>query len=185
MLADLDRAREALQAIPPDLPRDEWVRAGMAAHSEGLNFEDFDAWSAGAANYDARAARDTWRSFKPGKGIQGGTLYRMAAEHGGYGKRRDRTAKAPGRPVEAPTRPRPGMGAAEVWNRCKPAPAAHGYIAKKDGRPDGLRVVPEGDPLRVNGESVAGCLVVPVLTLEGGALVSLQFIAPPDVGAQW
>jgi hypothetical protein len=185
MLADLDRAREALQAIPPDLPRDEWVRAGMAAQAAGLGFDDFNEWSAGAGNYDERAARETWRSIKPGKGIGEGTLYRMAAEHGGYGKRRQRPSKTPARPVEPAKAPRPGMSAAEVWARCEPATEAHPYIVKKDGRPDGLRVVPEGDPLRVNGESVAGCLVVPVLPLAGGEPVSLQFIAPPDVGAQW
>ena len=53
MLANLDRARDALQAIPPDLPRDEWVRAGMAAQAAGLGFDDFNDWSAGAGNYDA------------------------------------------------------------------------------------------------------------------------------------
>ena len=72
-----------------------------------------------------------------------------------------------------------------MWGRSKPATAAHPYIVKKDGRADGLRMLPDGDPLRVNGESVAGCLVVPVLPLVGGEPVSLQFIAPPDVGAQW
>jgi hypothetical protein len=186
MLANLARAREALQAIPPDLPRDEWVRAGMAAQAEGLGFDDFNEWSRSAANYSGeRDARDTWRSFKPGKGIGGGTLYRMAAEYGGYGKRRERPSKAPARPVEPAKAPRPGMSAAEVWARCRPATEAHGYIVKKDGRPEGLRVVPEGDPLRIKGESVAGCLVVPVLPLAGGEPVSLQFIAPPDVGAQW
>jgi len=35
MAADTDRARDALQSIPPDLPRDEWVRAGMAFHAAG------------------------------------------------------------------------------------------------------------------------------------------------------
>lgn len=185
MLADLDRARDALQAIPPDLPRDEWVRAGMAAHAAGLPFDEFDAWSAGAGNYDARAARDTWRSFKDGKGLGPGTLFKMAAEHGGYGKRRQRPAKAPARPIEAAKPPRPGMGAGEVWARCKPAPASHPYIVKKSGRPDGLRVVPDTDPLRADGENVAGCLVVPVLSLADGELVSLQFIAPPEIGARW
>lgn len=185
MLADLDRARDALHAIPPDLPRDEWVRAGMAAHAAGLPFDEFDAWSAGGGNYDARAARDTWRSFKDGKGLGPGTLFRMAAEHGGYGKRRERPAKAPGRPAEAPKRPRAGMGVAQVWGRLQPASAMHGYIVAKDGRPDGLRVVPEGDPLRINGERMAGCLVVPVVPLAGGEPVSLQFIAPPELKAQW
>ena len=59
MLADLDRAREALQAIPADLPRDDWVRAGLAAHAAGLSFYDFDAWSAGADNYKAHAGQDS------------------------------------------------------------------------------------------------------------------------------
>ena len=71
---DLDRARDALHAIPPDLPREDWVRAGMAAHAAGLSFDDFDSWSAQADCYKDRAARDTWRSFKPGKGIGAGTL---------------------------------------------------------------------------------------------------------------
>ena len=82
MATDIERARAALQAIPSDCDRDTWVRAGMAARAAGLDFEDFDSWSAQAGNYDARAARDTWRSFKPGKGVGAGTLHRMAAEHG-------------------------------------------------------------------------------------------------------
>jgi hypothetical protein len=185
MLADLDRAREALQAIPPDLPHDDWVRAGMAAQAAGLGFDDFNEWSAGAGNYDERTARETWRSIKPGRGIGEGTLYRMAAEHGGYGKRRQRPSKAPARPVEPAKPPRPGLTAAEHWSRFPAATAAHGYIVKKDGLPEGLRVVPEGDPLRINGVSVAGCLVVPVLPLAGGEPVSLQFVPPPETAAKW
>ena len=36
--AETDRARDALQSIPPDLPREDWVRAGMAAQAAGLDF---------------------------------------------------------------------------------------------------------------------------------------------------
>ena len=79
---DINRARDALHAIPPDLPRPEWVKAGMAAHAAGLSFDDFDSWSALADCYEAAAARDTWRSIKPGGGIGAGTLFRMAADHG-------------------------------------------------------------------------------------------------------
>ncbi|MBU6257278.1 MAG: AAA family ATPase [Burkholderiales bacterium] len=182
MLADLNRAREALRAIPPDLPRDEWVRAGMAAQAAGLEFDDFNEWSAQGGNYDERAARDTWRSFTPGKGVGPGTLYKMAAEHGGYGRRRQSPAQARRKPAEPRRRPAPGMSAAEVWGRCNPASETHPYIAAKAGRPDGLRVVPVGDPLRIAGEPVAGWLVVPVLPLEGGEPVSLQFIPPPGNG---
>jgi hypothetical protein len=174
---DLDRARDALHAIPPDLPRDEWVRVGMAAQAAGLTFDEFDAWSAGAECYEAAAARDTWRSFKPGKGIGAGTLFWMAGDHG-----RGSPRKAPGRPPEAPIAPRPGMGAAEVWARCKPATAAHPYVVAKQGTPEGLRVVPDADPLRIAGASVAGWLAVPVLPLAGGEPVSIQFVPPPGEG---
>jgi hypothetical protein len=175
--SEIDRARQALHAIPPDLPRDEWVKVGMAAHAAGLTFDEFDAWSAGADCYESRAARDTWRSIKPGKGIGAATLFHMADAHG-----HRMPGKAPARPVERTRAPRPGMGAGEVWARCKPAPADHPYIRAKDGRPEVLRVVPEGDPLRIAGASVAGWLVVPVLPLAGAEPVSLQFIPPPGAG---
>ena len=81
MAADSDRARGALKAIPPDLPRDEWVRAGMAAQAAGLDFDAFNDWSAGAANYDARAAADTWRSFKPGRGVHAAHLGLAGGNH--------------------------------------------------------------------------------------------------------
>jgi putative DNA primase/helicase len=64
----------------------------------------------------------------------------------------------------------------------EPAAASHAYIEAKQGTPEGLRVVPDSDPLRVNGESVAGWLVVPVVPLAGGEPASLQFIPPPGAG---
>lgn len=184
MLSDIERVREALQALPPDLPRDEWVRAGMAAHAAGLPFDDFDSWSAGAGNYDSRAARDVWRSFKDGGGVGPGTLFKMAAQAGWSptSGRAKPPRKPPSRPVEAPKRPRAGESAAEVLERCEPAPASHPYIEAKQGTAEGLRVVPDGDPLRIAGASVAGWLAVPVLPLEGGEPVSVQFIPPPGAG---
>ncbi|MCB2036223.1 MAG: AAA family ATPase [Ottowia sp.] len=174
---DTDRARAALQSIPPDCDRDTWVRAGMAAHAAGLDFEDFDSWSAQAGNYDARAARDTWRSFKPGKGVGAGTLHRMAGEHG---HQQERPSKPPKRAVVPPPAPRPGMAPAEVWARCEPATWAHGYIERKaaQGVPlDTLRVVPAGDSLRIGGNSMAGALAVPAYAADG-TLQSLQLIPP-------
>jgi hypothetical protein len=107
--SEIDRARQALHAIPPDLPRDEWVKVGMAAHAAGLTFDEFDAWSAGADCYESRAARDTWRSIKPGKGIGAATLFKMAQDHG-----HRMPSKPPARPVGRTRAPRPGIGAAEV-----------------------------------------------------------------------
>jgi len=188
---NLERARDALQFIPPDLPRAEWVAVGMAANAAGLTFDDFNAWSASASNYTEAAARDAWRSFKPGKGIGAGTLFKVAADHGhsregaANAAHQARPAKGAGRPVERRQSKRPGMSAAEVWARCNPASAAHGYIAAKQGNADGLRVVPDGDPLTVMGLSMAGALVVPVVPLAGGAPTSLQFIGTPEQAATW
>lgn len=188
---DIGRARDALHFIPSDLPREEWARVGMAAQAAGLDFEDFNDWSAGAGNYDARAARDTWKSIKPGKGIGEGTLYRVAAEHGwrmGADKPQHKPAPAPAlrKPAEPPHQPAQGMSAAEVWGRCEAATIQHPYIVAKGaaGVPlNSLGVLPAGDALRIGGEPMAGALVVPVIRPDG-SLSSLQFIAPPDVAAR-
>ena len=189
MTADTAKAIDALHAIPADIDRDSWVRVGMAAHAAGVDFDTFDAWSAGAGNYNAAASRDVWRSIKPGKGVGAGTLFRTAAEHGwrmGEGKPQQRAAQAPRKAAEPQRKPVQGMSPAEVWARCEAATAAHPYITAKGaaGVPlDALRVVPAGDPLRIQGESMAGALVVPVIRING-SISSLQFIALPDVAAR-
>lgn len=187
MMVDAAKAIGALHSIPPSLSRDEWVRVGMAAQAAGLSFDTFNDWSAGADNYDARAAADTWRSLKPGKGVGAGTLFRVAAEHGwrmGEGKPRQRPQPAPRQATESPKLRAPGMAPAEVWARCIPATWEHGYIIAKQaaGVPlDALRVVPASDPLRIAGQGVAGALVVPAYAPDG-TLQSLQFIPSPSAG---
>ncbi|MBS4038921.1 MAG: AAA family ATPase [Hydrogenophaga sp.] len=174
MLGDLERAREALHAIPPDLARDEWVKVGMAAHAAGLDFDAFNQWSAQAANYDPRAARDTWRSFKSGKGIGPGTLFAHAKEHGHKPAERPNNGHAA--PIKARTQ---RVSVATLWARFDPATPHHPYIEAKlaHGAPlDGLRVVPEGDPLTIAGQRMAGALVVPAYGPDG--LQSMQFIPP-------
>ena len=186
-MADTAKAIDALHSIPPDLPRDEWVKVGMAAQAAGLDFDTFNEWSAGAGNYSERDARDTWRSFKPGKGIGPGTLYRVGAEHGwrmGEGKPQQRQQQAPRKAAEPPRKPAPGMSPGELWNRCEPASAAHPYITAKAaaGVPlDAMRMVPAGAGLRIAGQSLAGALVVPALAADG-SLQSLQLIPPPGAG---
>lgn len=168
-MTDLQRAKDALTAIPPDLPRDDWVRAGMAAHAAGLGLDDFEEWSSGGSTYDPRATRDVWRSFKDGKGVGPGTLFAMAKQHGH--QRINGHAKAQDRPPER-AKPRvEGLTPAQLFERFTPATANHPYILAKQGIADGLRVVPEGDPLRLAGEPMAGALVIPV-----GDYSSLQFV---------
>lgn len=81
-MLELKKARDALFSIPPDISRDEWIKVGMAAQAAGLAFDDFNDWSAQAANYEQSAASDAWKSFKLGKGIGPGTLFKTAATHG-------------------------------------------------------------------------------------------------------
>jgi hypothetical protein len=62
-----------------------------------------------------------------------------------------------------------------------PATQAHGYIARKVGQPDGLRVYPEtAPPLTIGGHDVRGWLAVPAFGASG-ELTTLQFI-PPNAG---
>jgi len=180
-------AADALGYLDAGCERAEWVKVAMAAKAAGVEFDAFDAWSEAAPNYTPAGARDTWRSIAGDGAIKAGTLFHMARA-GGWPGPAGRTGapthprKPTARTTEPPQRPRPGTGATEVLARFKPARATHGYILSKDGRPDGLRVVPDGDPLRIAGASVAGWLVVPVLPLAGGEPVSLQFIPPPGAG---
>lgn len=183
-MADTARAIDALHAISPDCDRDQWVRALMAAHSAGVPADAADAWSAQAPSYTPQAFRDTWRSIKPGKGIGDGTLYRMAAEHGWRMDGKQRTRQSPRKAAEPPRKLAQGVASPDqIWGRCEPATDAHGYIVAKAaaGLPlDGLRVLPDADPLRIAGQSMAGALVVPAYGPQG--LQSLQLIPPPGAG---
>jgi putative DNA primase/helicase len=189
---DLKHARDALHAIDPACSREDWHRIGRAAIAAGLTVDDLDEWSRSAANYSGeRDVKAAFRNITPTGGTGPGTLWKAALSAGWRPPKADETATRP-RTKPPATKARHGAAtgprrpsAAEVWARCKPATAGHGYIVKKDGRPEGLRVVPEGDPLRIQGESVAGCLVVPVVPLAGGEPVSLVFVPSPEVADRW
>lgn len=179
------RLRDALHAIPPDLSREMWVKAGMAFHAGGGSFDDFDCWSALGHNYNAQDCHSTFRSFKIAPaGVGVGTLFGMARDYGWVeGNVSHQSQPAIPRP-EPLVKPMPGISAAEIWDRCEAATNAHGYIAAKGaaGVPlDTLRVVPASDTLRIAGQSVAGFLMVPAFAPDG-EMQSAQFIPPDGVG---
>lgn len=80
----IDTIRDALACIPPDLPRDDWARVGMALKSElaDTGFELFDTWSSRGASYNKIDTRDTWKSIKAGGKTTIGTLFGIAKDHG-------------------------------------------------------------------------------------------------------
>jgi putative DNA primase/helicase len=189
LTSSTERAREALHAIPPDLPRDDWHAVGRSAISAGLSVEDIVEWSRPAPNFkseqDVRAA---FRTIKPDGGTTPKTLFKRAIASGWADKPEARQPEQRPRQAtrtaqERSKRTAEGMSAADVWARCKPATAEHPYIVQKHGIADGLRVVPDRDPLRIAGESMAGALVVPVLRPDGSPS-SLQLIPAPDVASR-
>lgn len=178
MQSEVDRARSALWAIPATIPRDKWVKIGMAAHAAGLDFADFDQWSAQADNYNVAACKTTWRSIKtsPG-GVTAGALFGMARDcDWTEGKHTATQRPAKPAPEKKPAKPEaPPPNVATVWARCLPATAEHGYIARKAIESDFLdlvRVVPMDDPLT----HYRGWLAVPGYI--GDMMTMIEFVPP-------
>jgi len=75
--------RDALTYIPAD-DRDLWVRIGMALKSEcgDDGFSMFEEWSGTAENFDPKAAKASWKSFKTTGGVRLGTLVAEAKKRG-------------------------------------------------------------------------------------------------------
>lgn len=79
-----DAIQAALTFIPSD-DRDLWLRIGMALKSElgdGEGFAMFEKWSESAASFDAKAAKASWKSFKPSGAITIATLIAEAKQRG-------------------------------------------------------------------------------------------------------
>lgn len=177
----IEHARDALQHCDPGADRRQWIRTGAAFKAADGSYDDFLAWSASAPNFKGdRDVLTAWNSIKPGE-VKAGTLYHEARARGwkprqaGDDARPVHRAPAPApRPVE-PAKP-PRWPVADVWETGEPATAAHPYVIRKNGTPEGLRICTQ--PVRIGGADMAGALLVPVRTLAG-ELVSVQCI-PAD-----
>ena len=187
MLSERLRARNALYHIDAGCARDEWVKAGMAAKSAGLDFDDFHNWSASAGNYKNESeCRTVWKSLKESGGVTPATLFGMARAQGWSDDTRtknERPARPTPKPAPAPQTPvKQAANVLAVWDRCIPATPAEPYIYRKKGKPDGLRVYPAtAEPLVIhdrNGtpHNVAGWIAVPAWSDD--KLQTLQFIPP-------
>jgi hypothetical protein len=182
---DPARALDALYALDSGCPRKEWVRIGMAAKAAGLDVDDFIAWSRGAQNFSGeRDCQSVWRSLSADGKVKAGTLFAMARTAGWS----DQTPSAPRvapRRKDAPGAAqndsrRPGVDAGAVWASAVPATAAHPYVARKLGVPDGLRVY--RGPDKVAGQPLDGALLVPAFD-AAGELATWQAI-PAETGAK-
>ncbi|MDE3022686.1 MAG: AAA family ATPase [Pseudomonadota bacterium] len=176
-MTESERARSALHSLDPGCDREPWIKAGMAAKAAGLSLDDFTDWSRGAPNFAGeRDCAQVWRSFTDG-GIKAGTLFSMAFS-AGWNDPEKRRQNQPGqrqneRPKQSPQKAE--KSALSLWNRLESASPSHPYIMAKKGKPDGLRVVPDGESLTIAGQSVAGYLAVPAFSIDG-TLRTLQLI---------
>jgi hypothetical protein len=91
--ASWEEIRQALDAVPPDCTRDEWVSIGMALHWAGTQTNQLEQalslwneWSATAqTKYPGqREILQQWVSFRPDKttAVKLGTLFHIAKSHG-------------------------------------------------------------------------------------------------------
>lgn len=79
------KVESALAYVPADCGYHEWIEIGMAIHAElgDSAFSIWDAWSAKGAKYPgARTVESHWKSFKPGGGITGATIFKRAMAEG-------------------------------------------------------------------------------------------------------
>jgi energy-coupling factor transporter ATP-binding protein EcfA2 len=182
-MSEIERAASALFHLDAGCPREKWVSTAMAAKAAGLPFDAFHNWSASGGNYAGeKDCRAVWDSIDADGPVTARTLYSearaqgwrdsLAANADWMGQVLAPPEKTPTLPAIPANKPRPE----EVWNRCEPATPFHGYIRRKNGNADGLRIYPHNAlPLTINGQNVAGYLVVPCY--EKGVLQTLQFIS--------
>lgn len=175
--------REALACVPPDLPREDWARVGMAVKSEmgADGFELFDAWSQGSERYNKAGTRDTWQSIKAGGRVSIGTLFHIAK---GYGfKFDDKPGEARPAPasIKAMAEARKARDEAERQTTEAAHRKASDVASKLWGEATDTTTTPylERKGVKVSGVRVdaQGVLLVPMRD-ENGALWNLQRVAP-------
>ena len=83
MRNETDRIREALGFVD-SANRETWLRMGMAIKSElgDTGFDLWEEWSQQAESFDAKAARDVWKSIRAGGKVTIGTLFHDAKANG-------------------------------------------------------------------------------------------------------
>jgi len=175
MTGDFDRIRTALQHIPAN-DREVWLRMGMAVKSEfgEPGFDLWQEWSQQDESFDARAARDVWKSIGSAGKVTAGTLFHEAKAHGW---RDDGTIQKPSAETLA-TRRREALQRAEV-EQAKTA-CDHANTAMKAAAIWKLATAVLPDHPYLSGKAV-----LPVATLReiaADAVVSILGYAPKAGG---
>ncbi len=183
-MTEIGRIRDALTYVCAD-DRDTWLRMGMAIKSEvgDPGFDTWNEWSQQAPSYNARDARDVWKSIRVNGMVTAGTLFHEAKARGWRddGTRHkptpeelaDRKRIAAERAAQDETeiareRAATARKAAAIWRAATPASPDHPYLQRKRVSPVAtlreidadqaaaiLGYVPKSD-----GDKLAGSLLV-------------------------
>jgi len=166
---EVDRARDALQALDAGCSRGDWLTLAMAAKAAGVDFDTFHTWSRSADNYRSETdCAAVWRSINESGGVGAGTLFAKARDAGwrepvnGYTRPHQRLQE---QRKAAPKDTRPPFDWRGVWGAAEPATHEHEYLRRKLGLPGGLRMY--HGPLKVAGQALDGALLVPVHGADG------------------
>lgn len=74
---------EALQCIPAaEVDYKDWVRIGMALKAEGLDWRDWDDWSASDRRYKPGECYHKWNGFSVSGDVSGRTILYLASQYG-------------------------------------------------------------------------------------------------------
>jgi len=194
MMTDRERAADALQYLDAGCSAGEHFRIACGAAAAGLDFEQFNNWSASASpdKYKGESdCRSTWKSASKPGAVTAATLFGMARAQGWSDETRakdERPTRPIAKPAPSPAKPvkqAASAKAVDVGDNCIPATLAEAYINLKQGKPDGVRVYPASAPPLLIGKgeeqiNAAGGLVVPCWS--GDELQTLQII--PLTGAK-
>ncbi|MBT3724008.1 MAG: hypothetical protein HOM14_03670 [Gammaproteobacteria bacterium] len=175
---DRDVIWSMLQGIPA-YDRDIWIKIGMALKSElGNNgFSLFDDWSSTADNYDPKAVKAVWKSFK-GNGVAIGSLIQLAKENG-WQRDNKTTEIAPEiKPSPKPVKSNTQSYALRLWmlsNKDDSYIEQHPYSINKGiewagGAGRGIA----SSPIKIGINS--DCIIVPIRTNGTGKAQGVQCI---------
>lgn len=176
-------ALQALQAIPPDLPRSEWHEVGRAALAAGLTVDDLDSWSAPAGNYKGRRDIEAaFRTITPDGGTRSGTLFFHARKYGFVASKQTRPALPLAASKQTPRKPVKQAQdytayALSLWDaasRDDDVVGAHPYARKK-----GIAWAGGAGRGTASGSLIgrnADCLIIPIRTSATGDIQGVQAI---------
>lgn len=153
----------ALDHIPPDLPRDDWYKILGAIKSElaDAGREIAENWSKGGDSYKEADFRSTWNSLNGNGGIGIGTLFYFAKQHGFKLEKShndpiklNQEGTRETKPEKQDTHALVAMNCVKRWSQAAPADKTHPYLVNKGCRPYGVKQ--EGDNLLIPMQDADG-----------------------------